>query len=175
MKTNGTGQLRPAIRLIQQFDPATWARMKAADWTVEAIGANDLFGIMVRNGVPFDEARGTSAHFAQFGMGLTLTGNPNNPGLISGELDGNTWLNLDRLNLASEQTGIALDNLTASVLVHEFNHHEGGDEPEAYNAGSNFARRLGDRKLLATSEQSRRDAWLMGLQAKLDNPTWSDV
>lgn len=158
MKTNGTGYLRQAFKLIEHFDPATLAAMKRAPWRIATGGAELVFEELMHAGIDPREAIPLAQHYDAGALGLTIQPKPGLEDHLPAELAGATWINPGKINLQAREAGLDLDHLTASVLVHEFDHYNGGGEPSAYTAGSRFAMRMGDYQLFAVSEATRKAA-----------------
>lgn len=116
--------LNRAIRIVQQYDPSTYAQMSAMDWNV------------------YDEWEDTGFPiYALFMPALGVTS-----GLT-------TLIKPDVVDYEAAASGVPSDYLAATVLVHEFDHArrnwETGEEGEsveteisAFAAGSAFALKL---------------------------------
>jgi len=137
-------ELAAGFAAVRQYDPDTYARMRAARWHV-SVNPFDLaldFGLSLM-----------SEPHSMMAEGVTLPGPAASGGVAL------TWINIElmRAMIQGEKIGAAV--FMAEVLVHEFAHihTEGHNEQEAFTAGSAFAVKIPGRDgnvLLRASEDA---------------------
>lgn len=119
----------PALQVIRAIDPALAARMNASKWWV--------FTDLVH--APMDLAYVLLREWNNGALGVTLSER------TPMGFGGSTWLNVPLLGVAFARENIAVEDVVATTLVHEFVHHalgyDAGEKP-AYEAEIAFARKL---------------------------------
>ena len=71
-----------------------------------------------------------------------------------GPLAHSTWLNKPNIEKKAGEMDVPLDEWLATVVVHEFKHESGYGEPEAFAAGTAFARRIPNDRI---ADESSKD------------------
>ena len=157
MKSTDPAFTGPAMDVIRKADPDLAKQIDAApeplvvfDDPVEAAG--DVMGVVgLIDALDIEDA-------LENDYGMTIHG-PGNPPALENHI----WLNRPELRKQAKKLGVPVADITASILAHEFRHHEGGNEAEAYAAGSAFAHKTGDAPLAAWEDKMAKrhhdDEW----------------
>jgi hypothetical protein len=142
-----------AMDVIRNADPAMYAKMNASPWTVHMIrtGREDsVTDIAIDYGAPLAQALVDRLNGA---YGVTSPGGEGMPQHV-------TFLNVHAIEYEARRLRVPCADFLADVLVHEFTHDDGGQgEPEAYAAGTAFARKLpaSDAPIAKLSEDILKD------------------
>lgn len=145
MKTTDIKWLQPAMDVVAKTDPATWKRMDKADWTVHPVSdPSDLDGIDPWSALQLADELDSA-------FGVTVRSSR----LAHPDVYRTTWLNVPMIeNKARDDLKVPVAHFAADVLVHEFNHREGGDESDAFKAGTAFAQKMGDPSVASFSRET---------------------
>jgi hypothetical protein len=176
--TNSQSWFRPAFQVIRDTDPAVYRRMVASDWQVTAVDApHDVDDVAEQDSLT---DAGQVLVELQNSFGETLTPKPDLPesAVMPAILKYHTWLSCQAIEEHAAEMGVALPKFAADVLVHEFDHIEGGDESRARDAGTEFGRKLGEPAIIKMSERDRQGAviesMMRDLKAKLEAGDYPD-
>ncbi len=155
MKVNDSHYINPALQLIKNTDVAIYDAMIHNPWQLNAIDEpSDAILIRLME-VLSGEENGVIGFVALIeGLGHAFGTTFEQEG-VPHSLRYTTWLNRGAIADKATDLGVPVDDFLADVIVHEFNHITGGDEPEAYNAGTQFADKLGDETIAEFSQQSK--------------------
>ena len=125
MKTGGEF-IRAGLDVIQRTDPDLYVTMDESGW--QAYPADSAADIPVR---------GMERIFMEdrFPHAFGVTGKRNGASSIPGV----TYVNVPYITEVSGKQDMPVDQFTAVVLAHEFDHYQGGNELNARAAGSDFA------------------------------------
>jgi|SRR5579859_2220110 len=135
--------LRAGFDLVRQYDPETYERMTRDKWLVST-DFDEIFGLArdVNSGQRLSDDFG--AWFTvQAAYGATVS--DANPTVVAPEPL--VYINRDSIERWASKAGVNPAAVTASTLVHEYEHtHESDmDETAAFRAGSAFAAKLPGR------------------------------
>jgi hypothetical protein len=155
MRTNDTAYLQPAFDIIRTTDPNLYRRMKNSDWTIHVVDEPSDLLPLLREGLGMPDVYGL-AESLDDANGVTIL--PQAPVSVAGD----TWLNRPYLNAQADEMHLDRVRVLAYTIAHEFNHHEGGREPTAYTAGTEFAQKMGDRGVAQLSELTRQSVMQSG-------------
>lgn len=143
MKSDNPAVTDPALEVIRANDPDTWKRMvRDGLWDVHVLEPSDenSYDVIVRQSPTIMDYFATMAALNSSALGLTPH-DRDHPW---------TDLNMPLLREFAEETGTTVAVAVASVLVHEFAHHERQTgETAAFQAEISFDRKLGIPALIA--------------------------
>lgn len=159
MKTNNKTWLTPALRLIKKHAPNTYEAMINADWKVHAVASEqDLLKVAghlhpwVLAELVQDFSRGLACTVAKTEDAPSWARVEDSP---LGSLNHTSLFNLHNLRSQAYHGGVDLVCLTAQVLVHEWWHRRGYGERKAYDAGTEFAVKMGQPRIARLSEHTK--------------------
>jgi len=139
MKYDHPEIIDPALEVIKKTDPDLYAAMVASDWHVHMVTE------LVQDDMRLDDGEGGELD--------VLRDNPDAEAMTDMVLSGKpTDIYLPRLRDHVSDYQAPLEHIVATDLVHEFKHHHGYYERDAYLASGVFAAKLGDAKLERNSE-----------------------
>ena len=170
MKTNNKTWLTPALRLVKKYAPNTYEAMINADWKVQVVKSekdlitisgllhpwnlmqlidalNDALAVTIRSSCKDPD------ELEEWNRLLAKNHHGNGP--VGGALNHTTWVNLRKLNGEAYHEGVDPVGLAALVLVHEWWHRRGYGERKAYDAGTEFAFKMGQPRIARLSEHTR--------------------
>jgi hypothetical protein len=168
--------MQPIMAEIANADPETFKRIHAADdWEVTVIDdPTDLLPLIKANppvGMAILDGMGQA-------NGMTIVSTDDTP--VPPEFKGvyrNTWLNRPYINAEAASYDVSPVKYAADILVHEFAHREDyAEEPEAYDAGIEFARKMGEPVIMhaqnntKTEVQRREKEYAGAFQAPRKSP-----
>lgn len=170
MKTNNKTWLTPALKLVKKHAPNTYEAMINADWKVHVVKSEkDLITIAgllhpwnlmelinALNNALAVTVRSSCKDPDELEEWNKLIKEGNKP--IGGALNHTTWVNLRRLNGEAYHAEVDPVHLAAAVLVHEWWHRRGYGESKAYDAGTEFALKMGQPRIARLSEHTREKA-----------------
>jgi hypothetical protein len=129
----------PAMEVIRDHEPRTYAQMNDAPWRVYIVTDIRRDAIV---GELASESWSFAANFpAADAVTVTSLGNPP------------TLVNLAQVQEDAGSNEVSFEDMLAETLVHEFRHYQGADEIPAFRAGIRFSRELGDEKLAEAGER----------------------
>jgi hypothetical protein len=155
MRTNDSRYLQPVLAEIANADPVTFQRMQnAKNWYVGVIDGPEDFMPLVKIDPDAGYAVMNNMGHAN---GLTIVARPDAPDYIK-RLDGYTWLNRPYIKAEAASYDVSPVKYAADILVHEFSHREDRtQEPEAYDAGIEFAKKMGEPAIVAAQQSTKRE------------------
>lgn len=170
MKTNNKTWLTPALRLVKRYAPNTYEAMINADWTVHTVASERDLIPVARKVHPENLAQLIDA--LNRGLACTVRSSCKDPDDIEmwnnivreskaqgkqmgGVLNHNTFVNLHKLHGEAYHEGVDPVCLAAAVLVHEWWHRRGYGERKAYDAGTEFAVKMGQPRIARLSEHTK--------------------
>lgn len=129
MKYDHPEIIEPALEVIKRIDPELHDRMRRSNWDVHVITrlTPDERRLDDPNGTEYQDFRDNPD--AEMMTSFYVTGRP-------------TDAALEVIRSHLRIYGAPLASVVAADLVHEFAHHEGGDEVASYQASYEFASRL---------------------------------
>lgn len=141
----------PAFAVIRDNDPGTYARMVSSPWQVHVIETGEEQSII-------DYA----VSYGPQNVLVLLDSIPGAFGTTPQDHHGNGIHHTFLFKPAFTQDGFERpdsppEEFLAAVLVHEFDHDNGGGESEAFDAGSAFAEAVKDCNLWRFSEDTRKE------------------
>jgi hypothetical protein len=152
MRTNDSRYMQPVMSEIAHSDPETFRAMVADNgWYVTVIDRpQDLTVVAERvdPGAAYQLMR-------SLGSANAITVSPVES--VPAKLRGQTWLNRPYIAEEAAETGVEAVKFAAMVLVHEWAHHLGElEEGPAYDAGIEFARKMGEPLIVANQHETKR-------------------
>lgn len=159
IKGNDPMWAQNALDVIRRVDPSTYDRMMECDWRLYVTdGADDLFWVIASE--PFEFVSLASDLPVAFGVTPMQAQDGDGYAALPDDLVGTSFLNRPGINQRAKELGVPTADFLADVMVHEFKHRDGWhDEPDAFAAGTAFARTLegGDGPIAQLSEATLAD------------------
>lgn len=145
MKSDSPAVTDPAMQVIRDLDPETWQAIDGdADWEVHVLEPGDGHSDQLISDQNQDPLSYMLAIFELNNGALGVTEND-----ATSEAARWTDLNMPAIRSVAGVMGMPVEQLTASVLVHEYVHHRANaGETEAYATEIEFARKLGSQRWL---------------------------
>jgi hypothetical protein len=174
--------LQPALDVIAQTAPKTYAEMQATDWNIRVItegddlipvfhgladefGMYDAFGMTNELASEMDRAYGVT-------VGKTTDSESKNEDEIPKILRHATFINRYTLERGAKDLKVSLPKMVADTMVHEFTHRKGGNEDAAYDMGAKFADAMGEHKLADMQLQTGAEVAMDSIARKMVNEDW---
>lgn len=166
--TTNAQWIQRAMSVIAYYAPDIARRIHLAPETLTVInGPEEMLDLI--NEVGLANAF-VMAEDMDIAFGMTIRPDDEHPDV---PLQGNIWLSKPNIERQALEMGVPVELFAADVLVHEFKHHDGYGEPEAYDAGTAFARTMGVPQLIQLSEEGKRQIPLQAArQAARENAYW---
>lgn len=158
MHTNDSKWLQPVLSTIANYDPGLAAEIHQSDATITIVSDpwTMLMGLVTK--LPMAMAQAMLQSMAN-ASGLTVR--PPQDAAEAAETPelapvyGDVWLRRDAIEDSARSLGVSWEHFAAATLVHEWKHHNGYGETEGYDAGAEFARRMGDETLAKAEEDTK--------------------
>jgi hypothetical protein len=151
MRSNDPAFTDPALDVIRKTDPELAKRIDAAPEQITVV--TDPYELTMQM-LPFTNLHEALTAASEFGTAYGMTMQPATG--MSTPLDYSIWLNRSSIEDKAAGIGVPVAKFTADIIAHEFTHHDGYGEREAYAAGTKFAREMREPEMAALSEAIAR-------------------